>query len=164
MRVNAKTIKLQVDCGVTVCITPKSLIGETQIESCNVSLEMWNKVRMKALSTCKLLVENLMTLLKYLVKFVAAEENLTPLLNRKAAEKMELITVNHERFLSVNGKNELIRCLRRYPDIFNGDVGTLPGSVRLTLKPDAGPILHPPIQLPVELKDSVSRNSTDLLR
>ena len=36
--VNAKTIKLQVDCGATVCIIPKGLIGETQVESCNVSL------------------------------------------------------------------------------------------------------------------------------
>ena len=48
MHVNSKPIKLQVDCGATVCIIPKSLIGETQIESCNVSLEMWNKVKMKA--------------------------------------------------------------------------------------------------------------------
>lgn len=62
IRVNAKTIKLQVDCGATVCIIPKSFIGETQIGSCNVPLEMWNKVKMKALGTCKLLVENPKTL------------------------------------------------------------------------------------------------------
>ena len=40
MLVNSKPIKLEVDCGATVCIIPKSLIGETLIESCNVSLEM----------------------------------------------------------------------------------------------------------------------------
>ena len=57
MRVNSKPIKLQVDCGATVCIIPKSLIGKSQIKCCNVSLEMWNKVKMKG--TCKLLVENL---------------------------------------------------------------------------------------------------------
>ena len=103
MRVNSKTIKLQGDCGATVCIIPKSLTGETQIESCNVSLEKWNKVKMKAFGSCKLLVENPKTLLKYMVKFVVVEENLTPLLSRQAAEKMELITVNYERFESVNG-------------------------------------------------------------
>ena len=43
MQVNSKPIKLQVDCGATVCIIPKSLIGETQIESCNVSLECGTK-------------------------------------------------------------------------------------------------------------------------
>ena len=50
MHVNSKPIKLQVDCGATVCIIPKSLIGEIQIESRNVSLEMWNKVKMKAIA------------------------------------------------------------------------------------------------------------------
>ena len=91
MCVNAKTTKLLVDYGATACIIPKSLIGETQIESCNDSPEMWNKVKMKALRACKLIVENPQTLLKYLVKFVVVEENLTRLLSRKAAEKMELI-------------------------------------------------------------------------
>ena len=159
MHVNSKPIRLQVDCVATVCIIPKSLIGETQIESCNVSLEMWNKVKMKALGTCKLLVENPKTLLKYMVKVVVVvEEDLTPLLSRKAAEKMELITVNYERFESVNGVMTSSDIFRRYPDIFNGDVnGTLPGSVRLTLKPDAAPILRPPKRLPIELKDSVKQ-------
>ena len=31
MRANSKAIKLQVDCGATVCIIPKSLIGETRL-------------------------------------------------------------------------------------------------------------------------------------
>ena len=121
------------DCGATVCIIPKSLIGEIQIESCNVSLEIWSKVKVKALGICKLLVEKPKTLLKYVVKFVVVEENLTPLLSRKAAEKMELITVNYERFETVNGIMNSSDILRRYPDILNGDVGTLPGSVQLTL-------------------------------
>ena len=164
MRVNAKTIKLQVDCGSTVCIIPKSLIGETQIESFNVSPEMWNKVKMKALGICKLLVENPEILFKYLVKFVVVEENLTPLSSRKAAEKMELIIVNYERFESVNGVMSSSHVLRRYPDIFNGDVGTLPESVRLTLKPDAEPILRPPKRLPVELKDSVKQELDRLVK
>ena len=164
MRVNSKPIKLQVDCGATVCIIPKSLIGETLIESCNVSLEMWNKVKMKALGTCKLLVENPKTLLKYRVKFIVVEENLTPLLSRNAAEKMELITVNYERFESVNGVMNSSDILRRYPDIFNADVGTLPGSVQLTLKPDAEPILCPPKRLPIELKDTVKQELDKLVK
>ena len=85
---------------------------------------------MKGLRTCKLLVENPKTLLKYRVKFIVIEENLTPLLSRKAAEKMELIAVNYERFESVNGIMNSSDILRLYPDIFNADVGTLPGSVQ----------------------------------
>jgi len=95
-----------VDCGATVCKLTKSLIGETQsgetqIESCNVSLEMWNKVKINPLGTYKVVLENLKTLLKYMVKFVVVEEDLNPFVRLKAAEKMELITVNYERFESV---------------------------------------------------------------
>jgi len=99
-----------------------------------------------------------------MVKFVVEEEDLTPLLSRKAAEKMELITVNYERFDSVNGVMNSSDILRRYPDVFNGDVGTLPGSTRLTLKPDAEPILRLPKRLPIELKDSVKQELDRLVK
>jgi len=54
--------------------------------------------------------------------------------------------------------------LRRYPGFFNADVGTLLGSVQLTLKPDAEPILCPPKRLPVELKDSVKQKLDRLVK
>ena len=58
----------------------------------------------------------------------------------KAAEKMNLITIDSTDILD------------EFPDIFNGDIGTLPDSVRLTLNSDAEPILRPPKRLPIELK------------
>ena len=42
-------------------------------------------------------------------------------------------------------------------NIFNGDVGTLPGSVQPTLKSDREPILRSPKRLPIDLKDSVKQ-------
>ena len=105
---------------------------------------------MKALGTCKLLVENPKTLMRYMVKFVVIEEELTPLLSRKAAEKMNLITVNYEKFENVSGVVDSTNVLDRFPDVFNGDIGTLPGSVQLTMKPNAEPILRPPKRLPIE--------------
>ena len=58
----------------------------------------------------------------------------------KAAEKMNLITIDSTDILD------------EFPDIFNGDIGTLPDSVRLTLNSDAEPLLRPPKRLPIELK------------
>lgn len=111
---------------------------------------------MKALGTCKLLLENPKTSKKYRVKFAVVEEALTPLLSHKAAEKMNLITVNYDTFESVSGviegKHDI---LQDFPDVFSGDIGALPGSVQLTLKPDAEPILRPPKRLPIELWDQV---------
>ena len=48
MLVNSKTVSLQVDCGATVCIVPKSHTGDSPTKPSNISLEMWNKVKMKA--------------------------------------------------------------------------------------------------------------------
>ena len=110
---------------------------------------------MKALGTCKLLVENPKTLMKYMVKFAVVDKQLTPLLSRKAAEKMNLITVNYDQFEHVNGVVDSTDILDEFPDIFNGDIGTLPGSVRLTLNSDVEPILRPPKRLPAELKEPV---------
>ena len=78
MLVNSKPVSLQVDCGATVCIIPKSHTGDSPIKPSNVSLEMWNKVKMKALGTCKLLVENPKTVMKYMVKFVVVEKKAHP--------------------------------------------------------------------------------------
>lgn len=64
---------------------------------------MWNKARVMELGTCKLPLENPKTSQKYMVKFVIVEEELTPLLSRKAAEKMNLVTVNYDKFESVSG-------------------------------------------------------------
>jgi len=54
----------------------------------------------------------------------------------------------------VEGKHDI---LQGFPDVFSGGIGTLPGSVRLTLKPDAEPILRPPKRLPIELQDQVKQ-------
>ena len=64
----------------------------------------------------------------------------------------------------MNGVMTSSDILRHYPDIFNGDVSTLPGSVRLTLKPDTAPILRSPKRLPIELKDSVKQEFDRLVK
>lgn len=71
---------------------------------------------------------------------------------------LKLITVNYDKFESINGVVEGQQdVLKAFPDVFNGDIGTLPGSVRLTIKPDAEPVLRPPKRLPVELRDQVKQ-------
>ena len=69
MYIGSNPVRLQVDCAATVSIIPRSCLGDSQLEPSNVFLEMCNKTKMKALGTCKLLLENRKTLRKYLVKF-----------------------------------------------------------------------------------------------
>ena len=158
MLIRSKPVSLQVDCGATVSIIPKSHIGDSWLEPSNITLEMWNKARVMALGTCKLLLENPKTSQKYMVKFVVVEEELTPLLSRKAPEKMNLITVNYDKFESVSGVVEdKPDILQDFPDVFSDSIGTLPGSVQLTLKPDTEPVLRPPKRLPIELRDQTKQ-------
>ena len=98
MHVRSNPVRLQVDCGATVSFIARSHIGDTQLESSNISLEMWNKEKMKALGTCELHLENPKTSQNYMVKFVVVEEEVTLTLSRKAGEKMKLIKVDYDKF------------------------------------------------------------------
>ena len=83
MLIRSQPVTLQVNCGATVGIIPKSRISDSWVEPSNITLEMWNKARVMVLGTCKLPLENLKTSQKYMVKFVFEEGELTPLLSRK---------------------------------------------------------------------------------
>ena len=98
---------------------------------------MWNEGKMKALGTCKLSLESPKISPKYMVKFIVVEEDLTPcwvtrqLRSRKLSK---LITISLK---SVGGVVEYKHdTLQDFPDTCSGDIGTLPGSVQLTLKAD----------------------------
>ena len=66
---------------------------------------------------------------------------------------MKLITVHYNKFESVSGEFEDKHDpLQDFPDVFSEDIGTLPGSLQLTLKPDAEPICYPHKRLPIQLR------------
>ena len=83
------------------------------------------------------------------------------MLSRKLVEKMKLITVNNDKFQTVvDDKHDT---LQTFSDVFNEDTGALPGSVQLTLKPDAEPIICPPKRLNIELPNKVKEELDRLL-
>ena len=158
MNVDSKPIKLQIDCGATVNLISLSKIGDKPLQPANITLQMWNKQTMKALGTCKLVVSNPVSSAKYLVKFVVVKDELTPLLSRKAAEKMNLITVNYDKFESVEAVNQIPSDIPDcFADVFNEELGILPGTVHLTVKPEATPVIRGPKRIPVELKEPVRK-------
>ena len=63
---------------------------------------MWNKTSLQALGKSKIKVVNPTTKQKFKVDFVIVDKELTPLLSGKAAQKMNLITVNYDKFKVVN--------------------------------------------------------------
>ena len=102
MEVNKKPVKLQIDCGATVCILPERYAGNANIRPEMVNLQMWNKTSLKALGKCKIKIVNPTTKQKFKVDFVIVDKELTPLLSGKAAQKINLITVNYDKLKVVN--------------------------------------------------------------
>ncbi len=147
MLVEDTPVKLQIDCGATANMIPNSLVpSPIALKPTDKTLKMWNNTTITPLGECVLKVKNPATRKKYNVLFIVVEENLTPLISRSAAEKMQLITINYEQFVNVNAVTqdtdaEVQQILAEYSDVFEETVGCFPGTVHLTLKPDAQPVV-----------------------
>ena len=91
---------------------------------------------------------------KYKVRFLVVKESLTPLLGLNATEKMSLLTVHKENFVSVveNLENDPAN---NYPDVFDNGLGKLPGKVHLQVDPACQPVILPARKVPVSVKKKI---------
>ena len=82
---------------------------DVDLEPCSQSLVMWNGTKVKPVGTCALPGVNPRRSTKYKMRFLVVKGSLTPLLVLNATEKMGLLTVHKENFVSVleNLENDL---------------------------------------------------------
>ncbi len=81
---------------------------------------------------------------------------MTPLLGVKAAQGMRLVTVNSdmmERVAAVSVES----LLDNYSDVFDRNLGTLPGLTTLQLKPDAVPVIMPDRRVPISIRPHLKK-------
>ena len=166
MVVNKQLTKLQVDCGATVHVLPRRYVGNKEIRHEDVSLKMWNDFTMKAIGKCRVKTVNPVTGEKWKIDYVVVEEDLIPLLIRKAAEKMKLITINYDNFKSVSAvstSSKTSDVVNDFPEVFDNNLGSLPGGKdHLTLAPNAEPVVRPTRALPESLSPTV-KTELDIL-
>ena len=157
MLINDKPVRLQIDCGATVCILPKRYLKNLEVRPEIVNLQMWNKSSVKALGKCKIHVKNPVTNEKFKVDIVIVNEAFTPLLSRNAAQAMGLITVNYGNFKVVNGISTASHSyIHHFPAVFKDTPGILPGKrVHLTVEDGATPVVHCARTLREARKDAV---------
>ena len=112
---------------------------------------MWNGIKVKPVGTCALPVVNPWNYTKYKVRFLVFKENLTPLLGLNATEKMGLLTVHKENFVSVveNSEDDLFV---KYADVFDKSPGKLPGKVHLQVDLACQPVTLPARKVPVSIR------------
>ena len=155
MKIDDNVVIHQIDPGATVCILPVKHVGDRPIRHEPVTFKMWNGASETALGKVKIKVTNVKTKKKWNVHYVVVEDNsCTPLLSRRAAESMGLVTVNYNTFDVCTVKSDEIKS--EFPSVFDEKLGSLPGGpAHLTLEADPEPVIRPPRTLPESLKDSV---------
>ena len=122
MVVNKQLVQLQVDCGATVNVIPQRYVRNKEIRHEHVSFNTWNDVTMKATGKCRVRTLNHVTGEKWKIDYVVVDQDLIPLIRRKAAEKMKLITINYDTFESVSAVSTSLKTsdvVNEFPKLFD---------------------------------------------
>ena len=167
MLIDSKKVNFQIDCGASInIITAKHAQGH-EIKATTKTLRMWNGSQVKPIGSARIILRNPKTRKKYSVEFIVVESDLTPLIGARAAQEMELITVNDENFIMTSPPpraNEpqvkqitAEELIKQYSDVFDRPLGTLPGEVHLEVDSSAKPVITPTRRVPTALKDDLKK-------
>ncbi|CAB4002703.1 Hypothetical predicted protein, partial [Paramuricea clavata] len=170
MLIDNQPVRFQVDCGASVNTISKRLVQGKKIDNGPVSLRMWNSSKVEAIGTCRLKVINPSNNRKYSIEFVVVDnDDLTPLLGSKASQQMGLITVNTDKFVCMNvitglPQSETKSIRDEFADIFDGSLGTFPGTVHLETDSSVTPSILPPRRVPHAIKDQLKGELDDMVK
>jgi len=162
MFVDKTEVKFQVDSGASVNVIPVSFVADKKLEPTTKTLQMWNDTTLKPLGSCRLILHNPKNKKKFSVEFLVVDIQLRPLIGATAAQQMDLITVNTQNFKiaeppeqprtevrSVQTADEIVAS---YPEVFQRELGALPGTVHLEVVQGTTPVIAPPRHVPTSLK------------
>ena len=157
---HGEAVDMQVDSGATCNVIPDSYVPDkVEIEPCRTQLSLYNKANVPVLGKCRLPIKNMKNEKKYTVPFLVVKgENFIPLIGSKAAQQMNLITVNYENIAAVQSQShvhvnmESKQAIKHaYPDVFDGH-GKMPGKIHLETDSTVPPVVMPPRKVPISVK------------
>jgi hypothetical protein len=151
MVVKGKPTKFQLDSGAAVNLINKKLVDENDIIPTQKTLVMWNQAETKPVGEAMVKIHNPKNKTYYDVNFVVVNETLMPILGAVAVQKMQLIRVNTENFHQVAAV-KTNNVIEEYADVFNEDLGLLPGETNFQLDEDVKPVISPRHQTPIALR------------
>ena len=167
MVVSKKPVKFQVDSGASVNVIPAELAPDEPLKRTTKTLQTRNDTTLQPLGSCHTILQNAKNGKKFSVEFLVAEKQLTPIIGVRAAQQMGLITVNEENFKiaqpphrmssavkSINTTEEIVK---HFPEVFQRELGTLPGTVHLEVDQNITPVVVPPRCVPASLKGQLKQ-------
>ena len=145
---NGTDVEYKIDTGAQVNILTKNIFNKLKVKPTlkpsKVKLTAYNGLSIPVLGKCILKIINKASMSHVL--FIVADTNSPPILGLNTSEKLGLI----KRIMEVDVK-DVPDDLLQFSDCF-GDIGTLPQTHHIELKPDVTPVIHPPRRIPYALK------------
>ena len=163
MIVNKRPVVFQIDSGASINILPRKYLQNEEIQNTTKKLKMWNGSVLNPVGETTVKVKNEKTDKKYKVCFTIVNENLKPILGKRASEMMNLIKINYEMFEPVCAlKTTDIKA--EFDDVFNEDsVGKFRGTLKLCVDSDITPTEMPPRRVPVAIRDKLKEEIDSLV-
>ena len=146
MLVAGQEVTFLIDTGASINMLPVKY-AKYGTEPYSGVLKMWNEAEDKPTGTCRMKVTNPRNDKKYSVPFVVFEGDRLPILSYRTSLQMKLITVEKGNFDMVAGV-----ATESYPDVFDGELGELPGIQHLKLKPESQPSVMANRRVPLALR------------
>ena len=172
MVINGHDVQFQLDSGATVNILSikdyKRVCEDPELNELDASLavlSMYNGTKIRPLGKKRISMRNPKNNRKYNLEFQIVGEENKPLLGASAIQGMQLITVNTQNILAVEGSQNyegltLPQVVMQYKDVFEGD-GMLEDKLHLhvdqNVKPVQMPVGKPPIALNEKCKMELER-------
>ncbi|GAB1598786.1 hypothetical protein Ahia01_000155800 [Argonauta hians] len=151
MIVDSKTIIFTIDPGASVNIIPFKMVKHKKIRRTSKNLKMWNESKVNPVGTIELMLTNPANNDRNLVEFVVVKENYIPLLGAGTSTKMKLVTIhkeNIEQIFSVMSGDKF----KEAKDIFNDELGSFKGKIKLTVNENVTPVVMPSRRVPLALR------------
>ena len=164
MLVNGHDIQFQLDSGATVDVLPvrgyKKVCGDPELKELRASksiLSMYNGTEIRPLGKKRISLRNPKNNKKYNLEFQIVSEENKPVLGSSAIQGMELVIINMQNILTVEGSGRqdqgltITQVVRQFKDVFEGE-GMLMDKLHLHVDQRVPPVQLPARRPPVALK------------
>ena len=164
MLVNGHDIQFQLDSGATVNVLPvreyKKVCGDPELKELKASksiLSMYNGTEIRPLGKKRISLRNPKNNKKYNLEFQIVSEENKPVLGSSAIQGMELVTINMQNILTVEGSGRqdqgltITQVVTQFKDVFEGE-GMLMDKLYLHVDQRVPSVQLPARRPPVALK------------
>ena len=159
------SVKFQVDSGATVNVINQALVPrKALIQPTATRLRMYNNAPMPVIGQARIPMTNPKNARKYKLHCIVVSDNVQPIIGLKAAQQMQLITINTENIAVVRQQHKPLTAdaiAEQFPTLFDNQLGTIRDNVNLTVDPAIQPIKNAPRRVPQAmmqpLKDELDR-------